>query len=137
MIDLYRIDMKMERQLKASSFAVQNIIKEVIDLLRKGWSRKKIADHIMKKYDFTFQQASKYIHDAYLEIFEASNVVDLSKLKEQYIDRVESLLEQAIANGKIDQAIRIQDMLNKITGMYIEKQEVKVDSDNIKFKFDS
>lgn len=124
------------KRLKATRPQTQLRIAEVINWLRKGYSKKKCIDLIMENYDITEGQAKHYLHDAYATIYDASKVADPEELKEQYVDRIEDLLSSMLEKGNTTLAIRLQDMLNRIAGVYNDKQQVEIKSDVIKFKFD-
>jgi len=123
------------RQLGPKDPEVQRKIKEVIEWLRKGNSRKKCVDQLMDKYGYSMVQAKRYVHDAFVEIYAASDVADNKELKEQYIDRIEELLTEAIEKKNLIAAARLTDMLNRMNGMYVDKQEVDVTVNDMKFKF--
>lgn len=124
-------------ELKSNRKMVLLRLNEVIDLLRKGTSRAKCTEFLMNKYGLSEKQSRKYLHDAFTKIYEASNIINPEELKMLYIDRIESLMNQAIEGNRLQIAAKLQDMLNKMNGMYVDKQEINVTSDNIKFKFDS
>ena len=123
------------RYLKSKDPEVHRKIREVISWLRKGNSRKKCVEKLMDKYDYSVHQARKYVHDAFVDIYDASTVADNSELKEVYIDRIEEMLTTALESKNLISATRLMDMLNKITGMYVEKQEVDVKIKDMQFKF--
>ena len=126
---------EMNRNYNPKNNKVRAYLDDIISLLRKGWSRSKCVKHMMNQYDMCRQTASKYVHDAYVDIYEASAGIDLSLLKEQYIDRIESMLQTAIETNKFDQAARLQEMLNRINGMYVDKQEIKAEVSEWKFDY--
>lgn len=123
------------RYLGTKDPEVRRKIREVISWLRKGNSRKKCVEKLMDKYKYSVHQAKKYVHDAFVDIYDASDVADNSELKEVYIDRIEEMLTTALESNNLISATRLMDMLNKITGMYVEKQEVDVKIKDMEFKF--
>jgi polyhydroxyalkanoate synthesis regulator phasin len=124
-----------KKYLEAKKAETQLRLNQVVEWLRKGYSRRKCIDEIIKKWNFSETQARKYVHDAFIMIYEASKVASNDELREQYIDRMEELLSDALSRGKFEVATRLMDMLNKISGMYTEKQEVDVTVNDMKFKF--
>lgn len=108
---------------------------EVITWLRKGNSRKKCVEKVMQKYDLSEVMAKKYVHDAFVDIFEASKVADMPLVKETYIDRIEELLSDAISSNNMVAATKLMDMLNRIQGLYVDKQEVDMTVKDMEFKF--
>lgn len=83
------------------------------------------------------RQAGKLLRDALKDLQEAVSDIDINDIKAEYIERIEQLYETSIEKNDIKSALKAQDMLNKMNQLYIEKQEVTVTNDVIKFKFDS
>ncbi len=83
------------------------------------------------------RQAGKLLRDALKDLQEAVSDIDISDIKAEYIERIEQIYETSIEKNDIKSALKAQDMLNKMNQLYIEKQEVTVTNDVIKFKFDS
>lgn len=106
-------------------------------MLRNGSSNTVILEHLNTKYNLKKRQSVRLLHDALADLQEATSDIDLSETKALYIERVESMLEKALSSGDIKTALRCQDMLNKMNGLYIDKQELTVTNDIIKFNFDS
>jgi len=61
----------------------------------------------------------------------------VDKIRNEQIARVTALARKAEENGDTKNALKALDMINKIAGLYTEKQEVNITSDTIKFEFDT
>lgn len=80
----------------------------------------------------------RYYHDAQKIL--QDNLPDpvlVDKIRNEQIARITSLARKAEEKGDTKNVLRALDMLNKIAGLYTEKQEVKVTSDTIRFEFDT
>lgn len=113
-------------------------IKEVLKKIRKAQSKIDIVDWLCETYGIGEKQASDYYHDAlYLIQNSHSNEEDAAVIREEQIDRIKFLMDDALKAGDRKTVTKCQDMLNRIYQLYVEKKEVTVTNDVIKFKFDS
>lgn len=110
---------------------------EILEKVRKGKSKNKIIQETKDAYDLSDRQASKLLRDALKDLQEATSEIDINDIKAEYIERIEQLFETAVSKNDMKSALKAQDMLNKMNQLYVEKQEVTVTNDVIKFKFDS
>ena len=110
---------------------------QVLERIRKGQPKSKIVKWLKDEYDIYDQQAYKYIHDAYYYIENSNNIedVDIQATKASQIERIESILENAIDKNDTKSALKALDMLNKINQLYVEKQEVDLKIKDMVFKF--
>jgi polyhydroxyalkanoate synthesis regulator phasin len=110
---------------------------EIIEKLTEGLTKRKIADWLVERYDICSGEAYRLIREALKDIQESTKDFDISDLRTEYIERINSWIQDAVKNKDMKTALKCQDMLNKINQLYVEKQEVTVTNDVIKFKFDS
>lgn len=110
---------------------------EIIDKLSEGMTKRKIADWLVDRYEICEESAFRLIREALKDIQESTNDFDITDLRTEYIERINSWIEKAIEKNDMKTALKCQEMLNKINQLYVEKQEVTVTNDIIKFKFDS
>ncbi len=109
-------------------------IAEVIKKTRKGWSRAKILEWIEDQWDVSRATASNYIKMAYEVLGEASDeVIENSRVIQ--LERLEDLLKDALEGNDRASSLKALDMINRLHGLYIEKKEVKLDSQKLKFSF--
>lgn len=108
---------------------------EVIEMVRNGVSKTKIKTYLKEKYEISDKTVYKIVHDALADLNEAYNNIDIGELKAEYAERIESWVEKAIKSGDINTALKAQDMLNKLQGLYTEKKDINLNTDNITFEF--
>lgn len=109
--------------------------KEILELIRKGKSKSKISDHLQEKYEISECQAYKLIHDALIDLQNASEKIDIADIKAAYVERITSWIEDAIDRQDYKTAAKFQEMLHKLHQMYVEKQQLDVNVKNMEFKF--
>ncbi len=127
----------MNREMQNPNPETQRRKLEILERVRKGKSKNKILEWLKEAYDLSDRQAGKLLRDALKDLQEAVSDIDISDIKAEYIERIEQIYETSIEKNDIKSALKAQDMLNKMNQLYIEKQEVTVTNDVIKFKFDS
>ena len=106
------------------------------ELLRKGWSNRTIVLHLAEKFDVTEKTAREYIKKAVAwlgDLNSDSNFVQ--EIRAKQIERSEYILTEAIGDRKWKEANNIMDNLNKLLGLYENKQKVEITSNEIQFKF--
>lgn len=110
---------------------------ETLDHLRKGWSRAKCIRWIRDKYDIKDSTAYKYLHDAVYYMQEGRDVledeVEATKLIQR--ERLENIVEATIESQQYNTAMRAIDLINKLEQLYVDKQEVDVKVNDMRFKF--
>ena len=121
---------KIHRQWDDLAVEARNII--IYDYLRKGLSRQRVIEEIEKRWGVKYDSASDYYKKA-IESLNDENAGIVDGARKVATERLNSIIEEAIKNKKYDSAIRSQDLLNKINGLYIDKQQVEVTG--IKFDF--
>lgn len=110
---------------------------EIIDKLSEGMPKRKVVLDIMDRYDISEGEAYRLVREALKDIQESTKDFDITDLRTEYVERINSWIEKAIEKNDMKTALKCQEMLNKINQLYVEKQEVTVTNDVIKFKFDS
>ena len=109
-------------------------IAEVVKRIRKGWSRSKILEWIEDQWEVSKATASNYIQMAYEVLGEAADeVIENSRIIQ--LERLEDLLKDALESGDKNSSLKALDMINRLHGLYIEKKEVKLDAQKLKFSF--
>lgn len=105
------------------------------NLMRKGWSNSQIVNHLKEKDGISESAARNTIKKAYdwLRDNEASGYVESVRRKQ--VERSEWVLQQAIEARNWKAANSILDNLNKLLGLYEQKQKLEIVGDEIKFKF--
>lgn len=108
---------------------------EVMEMVRNGVSKTKIKTYLKDKYDISDKTAYKIVHDALADLNEAYSNIDIGELKAEYAERIESLVESSMSKGDINSALKAQDMLNKLFGLYTENKNINLNTDTITFEF--
>ena len=87
----------------------------------------------------TRECAYKYLHDAVYYMQEGSDLIEDEAEAARLIqrERLENIIEATIDSEQYNTAMRAIDLINRLENLYVERQEVKVTSDTIKFTFDS
>ena len=104
-------------------------------MVRNGVSKTKIKTYLKEKYEISDKTVYKIVHDALADLNEAYNNIDIGELKAEYAERIESWVEKSIKSGDINTALKAQDMLNKLQGLYTENKNINLNTDNITFEF--
>lgn len=108
---------------------------EIIDKLSEGMPKRKVVLFIMDRYDISEGEAYRLVREALKDLQENTKDFDITDLRTEYVERINSWIETAVQNKDMKTALKCQDMLNKINQLYVEKQEVTVTNDVIKFNF--
>ena len=108
---------------------------EIIDKLSEGMPKRKVVLDIMERYDISEGEAYRLVREALKDIQENTKDFDITDLRTEYIERINSWIEKAIENKDMKTALKCQDMLNKINQLYVEKQEIDLSVKNLEFKF--
>ena len=108
---------------------------EIIDKLSEGLSRRKVVLFIMDRYEISEGEAYRLVREALKDIQESTKDFDITDLRTEYIERINSWIEAAIKKQDMKTALKCQEMLNKINQLYVEKQEIDVSLKNLEFKF--
>lgn len=90
----------------------------------------------MNEWGYSRDRSYKLIQRAY-EALNADNKVEIDNARATQVHRIQTQMDDALERHDMKTYTRLLDMLNKIYSLYVEKQEVKVTNDVIKFKFDT
>ena len=108
---------------------------EIIDKLSEGFSRRKVVLWIMDRYELSEGESYRLVREALKDIQESTKDFDITDLRTEYVERINSWIEKAIEKNDMKTSLKCQDMLNKINQLYVEKQEIDVSLKNLEFKF--
>lgn len=109
-------------------------IAEIIKKITEGYSRSKLSEWIQEQWQLGEASASIYISMAYEVLGQNSDEV-IENSKNIQLERLEDLLRKALESGDKASSLKALDMINRLHGLYIEKKEVKLDSQKLKFSF--
>ena len=127
--------MKTKREMPNPRLETKRRKTEIIDKLSEGMPKRKVVLEIMERYDISEGEAYRLVREALKDIQESTKDFDITDLRTEYIERINSWIEKAIENKDMKTALKCQDMLNKINQLYVEKQEIDVSLKNLEFKF--
>lgn len=107
----------------------------VLDYLGKGVSRNETRKILMKRWDVSDATARRYIKDALEEL--VADYDEFSQYtREQHLQRLEEILEDAMFHSDRKSALSALDQMGKINGLFVDKKDVKVSADEtISFEF--
>lgn len=108
---------------------------EIIDKLSEGLSRRKVVLWIMDRYELSEGESYRLVREALKDIQESTKDFDITDLRTEYVERINSWIEKSIEKNDMKTALKCQEMLNKINQLYVEKQEIDVSLKNLEFKF--
>lgn len=90
------------------------------------------TEDIKRKYselwDCSHTNVNWYINKAY-ELIEASTQRNVDKLITRQTQTLQKIASEAMTSGDRANAIKAVDLINKLSNLYIEKQEVTVNTD--------
>lgn len=98
-------------------------------------SKSKIFEWIQDTYQVKSSQSQRLYREAMRDLEETFNNSDITEIKIEYAERIESWIEKAVNSGDINTAIKAQEMLNKLFGLYTENKNINLNTDNITFEF--
>lgn len=106
------------------------------DLLTVGClSREQTAQELSKRWGVTVGTARKYIQNA-IKRLAGQFEEDTETKRKMFLEKCESILEQAIADGQKRTALQALDTIAKASGFYKETKEIDITGDGaIKFDF--
>lgn len=88
----------------------------------------------VERYGYKESTAEKYL-DRAKQLVVAAETKTMEKIVEKNVERLTAIAEAASDGDSYADAIKAIDLLNKMSGAYIEKKEVKIDGNNITFQF--
>lgn len=106
----------------------------IFEMIRKGYSRQRIQEDLMSRWDCVKRSAQRYVKDA-LETLEEDNKDFIIKTRDIQRERIESVIEKAMNSGNYEAALKGLEQINKIDGLYNEKITADIKAEGIKFQF--
>lgn len=103
-------------------------------ICKEGMSRAETAKWIRDNWGCTLVPAQKYVREALQELV-VDYEDDVKTNREQHLETLYGLLNQAINDGQRALALKILDQIGKVNGVFIEKKEVNLDT-TVTFDFE-
>lgn len=102
---------------------------------RRGMANTAIVEHLKEHYGISDSTARRAMKDAIEWLCDYDDCEFIKEVRAKQIARSEMILENAIAERKWKDANGIIDTLNKLLGLYEQKQKIEVTTNEIQFKF--
>ena len=106
----------------------------IFDLMyKRGYSKRKTIDTLRARWQISEQRCYKYINEA-TEALMATYTDDLETVRKKQLEKLQEIYDDCMQHNKQKEAIQALDQINKLKGLYEEKQTVTINE--IKFDFD-
>lgn len=92
-------------------------------LIIAGRDRETVIEFLMENYGYSQSSAQSIYYMGY-NLTEEAIEINKVKIAERNIRKLHTLVDEAIAQGKYQDANKALDIINKMNGLYIEKIEV-------------
>ena len=104
-------------------------------IAKQACSKEETARQIASRWDISMTSARRYVKSA-LDDFSANwEQEDKDKLRERYIEKLEGIMQDALEAHDRQSALRAQEIINKLNGLYEEKSKIEIEG-NIPLTFD-
>lgn len=102
-------------------------------MFKRGYSKRKTIDTLQARWQISEQRCYIYINEA-MDALRETYQDDLEDVRKKQIEKLQRIYDDALEHNKHKEAIMALDQINKLKGMYEEKQTITVNE--IKFDFD-
>lgn len=125
------LDHCMKPQRPAIVYNLQLICQKISE----GYSESRIREMLREPpYQWSEHSIKRYVSQAY-RMLTADAQQEIDNARAVQVRRIQDLLATAIEKNDKAVYLRLLDMLNRIYQLYVDRQEVKVTTNEIKFKF--
>lgn len=124
----------MAQPIRMSKEEKENRYQYIAGLFRKGWSKLTISEHISQEWGMSKQSAANWIKATYNYI-NSGDEAFIKHLRRIQLERLELMLQEAMASKNWKVANSIADTINKTFGLYEIKTKVEITDNVIRFKF--
>lgn len=105
-------------------------------LTTQGLSREQTAKQLHSRWDITIGTARTYITDAIKRMAKHFPDDDMETKREMFLERCQSILQDAIDSGQKSEALKALDIYAKASGFYKEQKDINLTGENtIHFDF--
>lgn len=106
----------------------------IFDLMfKRGYSKAKTIQTLQARWQIAMQKCYDYINAA-MDALKQTYQDDIEDVRKKQLEKLQQLYDDALAHNKHKEAIQALDQINKLKGLYEEKQTITVNE--IKFDFD-
>jgi hypothetical protein len=96
----------------------------------------KVKEELQKKYDIKPARAKQILTTAYAQIVDYNERM-ADKIAAVQLARVEEILQECMETNDRERALKAIDIINKMFCLYVERKDVNIHGDIIKFEFDT
>ena len=115
-----------------SLLALRNSV--IFDLMyKRGYSKRKTIDTLRARWQIGEQKCYDYINAA-TEALIATYNDDVEVVRKKQLEKLQELYDDCMKHNKQKEALMALEQINKLKGLYEEKQTITVNE--IKFEFD-
>lgn len=123
---------KKERKPRASQLEEIEMMKNVYDMLIRGYTNRQIKDSLTNDYHYEERNAHRLLYKVFKRLL-VENEVELEQEKNKYIDMYLNLYQQAVANNDVRAATQVLKNLSDLQGLNVQKIEAKVGNIVVEF----
>lgn len=106
----------------------------IFDLMfKRGYSKAKTIQTLQSRWQIANQRCYIYINDA-MDALRETYQDDLEDVRKKQLEKLQQLYDDALLHNKHKEAIQALDQINKLKGLYEEKQTITLQE--VKFDFD-
>lgn len=106
----------------------------IFDLMfKRGYSKAKTIQTLQARWQIGMQKCYDYINAA-MDALRETYTDDLEDVRKKQLEKLQQLYDDCMIHNKQKEAIQALDQINKLKGLYEEKQTITVNE--IKFDFD-
>lgn len=102
-------------------------------MFKQGYSKKETIDILQARWQISEQRCYIYINEA-MEALKATYQDDVEDVRKKQLEKLQRLYNNCLKNNKQKEALMALEQMNKLKGLYEEKQTITVNE--IKFEFD-
>lgn len=106
----------------------------IFDLMfKRGYSKAKTIATMQARWQISNQRCYIYIDDA-MEALKQTYQDDIEDVRKKQLEKLQQLYDDCLLHNKQKEALMALEQINKLKGLYEEKQTITVNE--IKFEFD-
>lgn len=123
------------KKLKWDDYAVDVRRYVIMSLINQGKSYTQTRLEITERWEIARTTAENYIKDALGAVGEINEMLRL-QWRDVQLERLQKIIDDALAHGDRKSALMANEQINKITGQYITKIDAEVKEDStVRFDF--
>lgn len=106
----------------------------IFDLMfKRGYSKAKTIQTLQARWQIANQRCYTYINDA-MDALKDTYQDDIEDVRKKQLEKLQQLYDDCLEHNKQKEALMALEQINKLKGLYEEKQTITVNE--IKFEFD-